>query len=125
MLSNILERLKTKLNDCPITLNENQIYLLSKIIKLYCNDILPIDVIKDNLKLSYDEVNEVLLYLSRKGFLKMNYKVWCENCNCNSEKQVFENFYDIPIEVCDRCDKRCRKIDNIIIVYRLINTDGK
>jgi len=120
MLSNILIKLKGIISNYNnIKLTNEQIDLLLKLFKLYNKQIIASDVIKDQLNLTYSETNEFLLYLARKGIVKMNYKVWCENPNNNSDVQIYENIYDVPMDECDVCDKRCKKVNNVVIVYRV------
>ncbi|MDU4427184.1 MAG: hypothetical protein E7K85_13205 [Clostridium sp.] len=121
MLSNLLIKLTTILkNDDKFKFNNDKLNLLVKILSLYNNQIIDIDVIKDNLNLSYDTANELLLLLARNEVVKINYKVWCDNPNNNSDKTIYENIYDVPMDECDMCDKKCKKLSNIYIVYRVI-----
>ncbi|MDB2121207.1 MULTISPECIES: hypothetical protein [Clostridium] len=107
-------------NDDKFKFNNDKLNLLVKILSLYNNQIIDIDVIKDNLNLSYDTANELLLLLARNEVVKINYKVWCDNPNNNSDKTIYENIYDVPMDECDMCDKKCKKLSNIYIVYRVI-----
>lgn len=120
MSSNLLIKLTTilKVNE-KLKFNDDKINILVRILILYNNEILDIDVIKDNLHISYDTVNELLILLARNGLVKMNYKVWCDNPNNNSENVIYENIYDVPMDECDMCDKKCKKLSNIYIVYRV------
>lgn len=121
MLSNLLIKLTTILKENEkFKFNNDKLNLLVRILSLYNNQIIDIDVIKDNLNLSYDEANELLLFLARNELVKINYKVWCDNPNNNSENTIYENIYDVPMDECDMCDKKCKKLSNIYIVYRVI-----
>lgn len=121
MLSNLLIKLTTILKkDDRFKFNNDKLDLLVKILSLYNNQIIDIDVIKDNLNLSYDTANELLLLLARNEMVKINYKVWCDNPNNNSDKTIYENIYDVPMDECDMCDKKCKKLSNIYIVYRVM-----
>lgn len=120
MSSNLLIKL-TELfkNNKDVKLTEDMINLLARILKLYNNKIIEIDVIKDNININYEEVNELLIMLARNNIVKMNYKIWCENPNANSENVIYENIYDVPMDECEMCDKRCKKLSNVYIVYRV------
>lgn len=121
MSSDLLIKLTTILkNNKNFNLNNEQINILAKILKLYNSEIVEVDVIKDNLNLSYNTVNDLLIFLARNDLIKMNYKIWCDNPNTNSDEMIYENIYDIPMDECEICDKRCKKINNIYIVYRVI-----
>ncbi|AWZ48471.1 hypothetical protein C3495_06410 [Clostridiaceae bacterium 14S0207] len=120
MLSNILIKLNNLMkNYKDISLSEDDLKMLSKILKFYNNEIVPIDVIKDKLNLNYEQVNNLLIYFAKERIVKLNYKVWCENSNCNSEQSIYENIYEIPLEECDMCPKKCKKVNNIYVVYRV------
>ncbi|WP_332856782.1 hypothetical protein [Clostridium paraputrificum] len=106
--------------DNKFKFNNDKLDLLVKILSLYNNQIIDIDVIKDNLNLSYDAANELLLLLARNEVVKINYKVWCDNPNNNSDKTIYENIYDVPMDECDMCYKKCKKLSNIYIVYRVM-----
>ena len=120
MSSNLLIKLNEILNKSgEFNFNEERLSMLSRILVLYNKEIIGLDVIKDNLNITYKMVNDLLLLLARKGLVKMNYKVWCENPNTNSDNKIYENIYDVPMDECDMCDKKCRKLNNIYIVYRV------
>lgn len=124
MSSNLFIKLTTlfKANE-KFNFTNNQIDVLARILKLYNNEIVELDVIKDNLNLSYNEVNDLLLLLARNMIVKMNYKVWCDNPNTNSDNMIYENIYDVPMDECDMCDKKCKKLSNVYIVYRVTLDD--
>lgn len=120
MLSNLLIKLTMILKDNDkFKFNNDKLNLLVRILSLYNNQIIDIDVIKDNLNLSYDTSNELLLLLARNELVKMNYKIWCDNPNTNSDNTIYENIYDVPMDECDMCDKKCKKLSNVYIVYRV------
>lgn len=120
MSSNLLIQLTTifKANE-NFKLTNDQINMLARILKLYNNEIVEVDVIKDNLNLSYNTVNDLLILLARNELVKMNYKIWCDNPNTNSDNMIYENIYDVPMDECDMCDKKCKKLSNVYIVYRV------
>lgn len=120
MSSNLLIKLNEILNNGgEFNFDKEKLSMLSRILVLYNKEIIGLDVIKDNLNINYKLVNDLLLLLARKGLVKMNYKVWCENPNTNSDNQIYENIYDVPMDECDMCDKKCKKLSNIYIVYRV------
>ncbi|PWL52575.1 MAG: hypothetical protein DBY38_10595 [Clostridium cadaveris] len=120
MLSNICIKLSKILSDYKeYNFTEKNIELLARILNAYDNQIIPLEVIKRNLHLDYKQVNDLLLYLARNSITQLNYKIWCENPNCNADTEVYENIYDIPLDECDYCDKRCKKMSNVYIVYRV------
>lgn len=120
MSSNLLIKLTKilKANE-NFRLTNDQINMLARVLKLYNNEIVEIDVIKDNLNLSYSTVNDLLILLARNELVKMNYKIWCDNPNTNSDNMIYENIYDVPMDECDMCDKKCKKLSNVYIVYRV------
>lgn len=124
MSSNLLIKLRELFNtEKKYEFNEEKIFLLNRILEMYKNEIIELDVLKDNLHLSYSLVNDMLLLLARNGIVKMNYKVWCDNPVSNSDNMIYENVYDIPMDECDICDKQCKKLSNVYIVYRVTIDD--
>jgi hypothetical protein len=124
MLLNILDQLKVIVNTIDeIQLDESRLKILEVILKKYDKSILPIDLVKDKLRLNYEQTNTLLITLAKNNILQLNYKIWCDNSVTNSNQLIYTDFLDIPMEVCENCNKQCRVVNNIVVVYR-VNLNG-
>jgi hypothetical protein len=123
MLLSILEVLKNVLSKYEkLNLSEEDINRLSEIFEHYPNDIIPVSIVKGELKLSYDQANDLMVYLAINNLLQINYKVWCDNTYLDNGGKIYKHITEVPKEVCGRCDKECQVLNNVIIVFRNILT---
>ena len=120
MLSTLLEKLEIVLNDCKIKLNKSQLNSLAEALSFYKGGIIPISVIRRELRLTNEEVADLMIYMETKGILKSKYKVYCPS----KSEGVMETFYDdvrqIPKKYCDKCDENCMYLENIVVVFEVI-----
>lgn len=119
MLLDLLEKLHKILENYSPTLNENQIKNLSEALEWNKGGILPANVVKRELKISYEETHKLMIYLMRKGLLKSKFKIYCENDIITGVSKVYDDPAEIPVEVCDRCDKGCTLIKNLVVVFEV------
>lgn len=123
MLLDILKKLSQTVKErYDIELDNNQIQMLSLILKNYNKSILPIDVVKDNINLTYEQTNKLLKILAINGILDLNYRIWCDEKVNKPNDKIYTDILSIPEEVCEYCDKKCMIYKNIIVVYR-VNLD--
>lgn len=101
-------------------LTEHQINNLIDLLQYYKGDIVPISVIKRELNISSDEIYNLLINLTKKGYLEMNFKIWCEHSSDTKIKTIYRAIEDIPLDNCDICEKGCKLLNNIIIVFRVV-----
>lgn len=116
-ISNQLKMIVKKLDN--IKLDDNKLNMLEKILIKYNNSILPVDVVKDNLRLNYENTNKLLMELAKNNILELNYKIWCDSSVTNPDEHIYRDFLDIPMETCENCEKKCRILNNVVIVYRV------
>lgn len=116
-ISNQLKMIVKKLDN--IELDDNKLNMLEKILRKYNNSILPVDVVKDNLRLNYENTNKLLMELAKNNILELNYKIWCDSSVTNPDEYIYRDFLDIPMDTCENCEKRCRILNNVVIVYRV------
>ena len=124
MLSKDLQNIKNDLSGCEIKLDEVQIKILYNSMKFYKGGVLPNELIKNKLDISYVDTKKLLTYLSSKGYLKPKFKVKCEHEILGGKFEVYDNFLDIPLTVCDRCPKGCMIAnERIIVVFEVVEND--
>lgn len=112
-MSNVLKSYK-------VNLSNEKIENLVETLEYYDGGIIPIEVVKRELDLTYDETHDLLIYLARHGILKINYKVWCDNEDTTTEGKIYEHITDVPFGTCSRCEKECRTVNNVIVVFRVV-----
>lgn len=119
MLLNLLVKLQKILENYNPKLTENQIKNLSEALEFYNGGILPANIIKRELKISYKETHELMIYLMTKNVLKAKYKIYCENDMFTGTADVYDDPAQIPVSICDRCDKGCSLIKNLVVEFEV------
>lgn len=119
MLLDLLEKLQRELENYNTELNEKQIEDLSKVLKFHNHGILPAAVVKRTLKISYKETHELMVYLMTKEMLKAKYKVYCENDTVTGVAKTYDDPAQVPVSICDRCDKGCSLIKNLVVEFEV------
>lgn len=120
MLSDLLMKLTNIQSECNVNLNNQQIIELKKILKHFSGGVLPIPTMRRELNISSKEVLELMVYLESKGILKSKFKVYCPDSNACAFEKFYDNLRDVPKKQCDKCDKGCVYIENIIVVFEVI-----
>lgn len=119
MLLDLLERLQEIFKSCKVKLTEEQLNNLKELLEWHSGGIIPSSVVKRELKISYNEVHSLMIFLMTKGIVKSKYKVYCENDNITGTAKVYDDPAEIPITICDRCDKGCSLINNIVVEFEV------
>lgn len=119
MLSNLLERLRVILENYKIRLNETQMTNLAVALDFHNGGIIPAKIIKRELNISYEETHKLMTFLSTKGILKPKYRVYCENDVITGASKIYNDPAEIPIDVCDRCEKECILIKNLLVEFEV------
>ncbi|MBS6601458.1 MAG: hypothetical protein ACLR02_06000 [Clostridium sp.] len=120
MLSNLLQKLKNILSDFDKELTEDQVYELSKILEHFSGGIIPMPVIRRELKLTTKETENLMVFLETKGILRSKYRVYCPDSNLCAKETIYNDIRDIPKKKCDRCDNGCLYVENIAVVFEVI-----
>lgn len=119
MLLGLLEKLQKTLESYDKKFTEKQIKDLAEVLE-WCKDgILPARVVKRELNISYKEVHSLMIYLMTKGMLKAKYKVYCENDMLNGMANTYDDPAEIPLTICDRCDRGCSLIKNLVVEFEV------
>ncbi|MBP2032586.1 hypothetical protein J2Z42_001258 [Clostridium algifaecis] len=119
MLLNLSEKLQKLLKNCKVFLNGDQIESLAEILEFYNNGILPAKILKHKLEITYKDVHTLMTCLAIKGILRVKYRIYCENDSITGASKIYDDIEDIPVSVCDRCDKRCTLIKNVIVEFEV------
>lgn len=119
MLSNLLEQLQGILKNCNVKLNDKQIKCLKQTLIYHKGGILPASVLKRELDIPYPEIHRLMSFLSTSRILMPIYKISCENNMNTGMEKVYRNIFEIPVEVCDRCEKECVILKNIIVEFEV------
>ncbi|KEI16920.1 hypothetical protein Z959_08820 [Clostridium novyi B str. ATCC 27606] len=82
---------------------------------------IPSKVVKRELKVSYEEVHRLMTFLSTKEILKPKYKILCENNCLTGASKSYDDLDDIPINICDRCERECVLLEKVIIEFEVCN----
>lgn len=62
----------------------------------------------------------MLTYLSKQGYLEVNFKIWCEHAADTNIETIYRAITDIPLNECGICEKGCKLLNNVIIVFRVL-----
>lgn len=119
MLLDLLGNLQKILENCKIKLDDLQLKALAETLEYHKGGILPANVLKRELNISYADVHSLMTYLSTQGILKVKYKVYCENDAVTGASRVYDDIADIPVSICDRCQKECVLLKNIYIEFEV------
>lgn len=119
MLLDLLVKLQKILENYNPKLTEKQIQNLLEVLKYYNGGILPASVVKRELNISYKETHELMVYLMTKHILKSQYKIYCENDIITGAAKIYDDPAQIPVSICDRCDKRCSLIKNLVVEFEV------
>ncbi len=74
---------------------------------------------KRELKISYEETHKLMIFLMTKGLLKTKYKIYCENDMITGMAKTYDDPAEIPISTCDRCDRGCSLIKNLVVEFEV------
>lgn len=124
MSPDILLSVREKLTNSKL-LDKKQLDKFLDILKLYrTNKIIYPGVIIREVNIPVEKVYEVLGELVAIGILEMNYELYCHNCK-HFKGKIYRSLASIPKELtCDECDKDLNKLDDTILIFRVI-ADGK
>ncbi|XZI67586.1 hypothetical protein ACSXEI_00305 [Clostridium perfringens] len=114
-----MEKLQKILENYNPELTEKQIKDLSEVLEFHNHGILPASVVKRILKISYKETHELMVYLMTKDMLKPKYKVYCENDMVTGAVKIYDDPAQVPVSFCDRCDKGCSLIKNLVVEFEV------
>lgn len=119
MLSGLLERLHKLLDNYRVQLDNEQIKSLADTLEFHNNGLLPANVLQRELEISYKDIHSIMSYLSTKGILVAKYKIYCENDMNTGASEIYDDIKDIPVKICDRCDRSCALIKNVIVEFEV------
>ncbi len=119
MLLDLLEKLPKILENCNITLNESQVETLAEALINFNGGILPSRVLKRELKISYEETHKLMIFLMTRGILKSKYKIYCENDMLTGVSKIYDDPAEIPVSICDRCNRGCSLIKNLVVEFEV------
>lgn len=119
MLLDLLEKLRKILENYSNPLTESQIKDLAEILEWNNGGILYATVVKRELNISYEETHRLMIYLMTKGILKTKYKIYCENDMITGSSKIYDDPAEVPISICDRCDKGCSLIRNLVVEFEV------
>lgn len=119
MLLVLLEKLERILENFKVKLNKNQLHNLAETLIYYNDSIVPAKVIKRELKISYSDTHDLMIFLQIKGILIPKYKIYCENDSITGVSKIYDDPKDIPVEICDRCDRECTLIKNLVVEFKV------
>lgn len=102
-------------------LSANQIVLLDKFLVTYKKDdyIYPGALIA-KLKIESLLAYKVLRKLEKAKFIRKSFEIYC--CDCGEfQGKIYDYFSEIPDKMyCNQCLKRLDPIDDVIIIYKVI-----
>lgn len=107
-------------NNNKINLKDNDIEKLVQILELYNNSILPIDVVKDNLNLKYEDVRALLISMAIKEIVVLNYTIWTDHPVSDVRKKVFDNYLDAQVYI-NELQETGVSVDNKIFTVFKVN----
>lgn len=119
MLLDLLGELQDKLKTCNVKLDEDQIQKLREALIFHKGGVLPAKVLKKDLKISYTDTHKLMIFLMTKGYLKSIYKIYCENDIITGASKTYDDPAEIPVEICDRCDRGCALIKNLKVEFKV------
>lgn len=120
MLSDLLGKLQEILKNYNIKLNNEQIRKLEELLSFYKGGIIPTAVVKRTLNISYAETHNLMIFLMTKNILKSKYKIHCENDLVTGAGKIYDDPAEIPIELCDRCERGCALIKNLVVEFEVV-----
>lgn len=119
MLLDLLGKLHEVLANCKVSLNDSQINELESLLQFHHKGIIPASVVRRELKISYEETHKLMIFLMTQGYLKSKYRIYCENDVFTGGSNVYDDPSQIPVEVCDRCEKGCALIKNLMVEFEV------
>lgn len=119
MLLDLSERLQKELANYKVKLTEKQIKNLCETLEWHNGGIIPASIIKRELKISFEDTHKLMIYLMTKGFLKSKYRIYCENDMISGVNKSYNDPAEIPMIICDRCDKGCSLIKNLVVEFEV------
>lgn len=119
MLSDLLGRLQKILVNYDINFSEQQIKNLAETLKYYNKSILHPRVLKREMNLSYNQVNDLMIFLETQGILRSKFKTICTEEHSNKVEKIYNSIKEVPLTVCDRCEKECSMLTNVIVVFEV------
>lgn len=120
MLSILLEKLEHILGNYKEKFNSEQLEGLAKILETYAGGIVPISVVRRELRIDIDKVQDLMVYLESQGILKSMYKVYCPSKSECVREELYDDIRKIPKKYCDKCDENCLYIENISVVFKVV-----
>ena len=119
MLLDLSEKLQKVLANYKVQLTEKQIKNLCETLEWYKGGIIPATVIRRELNISFEDTHKLMIYLMTKGILKSKYRIYCENDTISGVRKVYDDPAEIPMIICDRCDKGCSLIKNLVVEFEV------
>ncbi|CAI3660815.1 hypothetical protein [Clostridium neonatale] len=120
MLPDLLEKLEQILKNHKLKLNNQQIQTLVEIFNIYSGGVVPISVVRRELKLNINDTQELMIYLESKGILKSMLKVCCPSKPESVREELYDDIRKIPKKYCDKCDENCMYVENISVVFKVV-----
>lgn len=108
-----------------ISLIENKVILekLKSYLEYYEGSNISSNELANKLNISYSDAKKVMNELLKNKIVDMLFKVYCSNEIDLEEPEIYDNIEDIPSNECDKCDKKCSVLKNIIIIYKVLGED--
>ena len=123
MLQGILSQIESWAKENKI-LEDTDLNNLLKQLRLYKQGewIYP-GVLVRQIGMSVDKVYLILEHLKKLGILEVNYEIYCHSCH-QFEGSIYSTISKVPNNIeCENCAGLLNKLDNTIVIYRVIN-DG-
>lgn len=116
MQLNILSKLRE-------ILTENQINELNEFLEFHNGGYITSGDVSNRLDISFEDAKNVTKELFRYNYTDMKFKIYCNNEIDMCETETFDSIEDIPNEKCEKCEKGCSILPNIIIIYKVLKSD--
>ena len=122
MLPHTYLKLDTILKNSPITTKEINSFLdLFKHYK-FRQWIYP-GAIHRVTKINIEKVYFILNEAEKAGVVESYFEIICSECN-KSVGRVYKSLDEIPDEyICDNCDAIIKGIENVVLIYRMLNNE--
>lgn len=117
-LRNVEMKLKKQVN-----INEDKIKQLFLFLKKYkIRKIIYPGVITREVDIDIKNTYAALGILADENYLVRNYEIYCHNCNKFNGNKIYQSLAAIPEDICcDNCESDLNKINDTILVYRVVN----
>ncbi|ELC8385959.1 hypothetical protein QYB55_001089 [Clostridium perfringens] len=112
--------MQKELENYNIIISIEDLSNIEKVFSYYKGGIVPLKVIKQKTKLSYEEIHKLMTILVTKGILKPKYVIACDKNASTGASRIFDSLTDIPIKVCDRCNENCIVLENISVEFEVL-----